>query len=157
MTDRPSCTLSCSTVVAVYAVICLLRAHCFSVVIRSVKVADDGSDGEMWGEESVRYLSPEEMELEMNYSTNSPTPKAFHSGNFRQVGLSITFFTYEQLSTYGDHFRLFLKIFHEFHRIIKKPVWKSAISTSSESNFLKSTSCSKVSAFQFLEKPLSCP
>ncbi|VDM57044.1 unnamed protein product [Angiostrongylus costaricensis] len=29
---------------------------------------DDGSDGEMRGEESVRYLSPEEMELEMSYS-----------------------------------------------------------------------------------------
>ncbi|VDP06361.1 unnamed protein product [Heligmosomoides polygyrus] len=55
----------------------------------STAVADDGSDGEMWGEESVRYLSPEEMELEMNYSTNSPTPKAFHSGNFRQALLVV--------------------------------------------------------------------
>ncbi|XGW21521.1 hypothetical protein V3C99_004465 [Haemonchus contortus] len=48
-------------------------------------VADDGSDGEMWGEESVRYLSPEEMELEMSYNRTSTVSNVVQTGNVRKV------------------------------------------------------------------------
>ncbi|KAK5969114.1 LEM domain-containing protein [Trichostrongylus colubriformis] len=47
--------------------------------------AGDSSDGEMWGEESVRYLSPEEMELEMNYNRTSAASNVVQTGNFRKM------------------------------------------------------------------------
>ncbi|CAJ0592946.1 unnamed protein product [Cylicocyclus nassatus] len=56
---------------------------------------DDGSDGEMGGHESVRYLSPEEMELETTYNNRSfagspvvPTP-----GNIKKVLLALCLLT----------------------------------------------------------------
>ncbi|VDL63724.1 unnamed protein product [Nippostrongylus brasiliensis] len=46
---------------------------------------DDGSDGEMWGEESVRYLSPEEMELEMTHNKTRLQSDALEAGTFSKA------------------------------------------------------------------------
>ncbi|KAK6061012.1 hypothetical protein COOONC_01328 [Cooperia oncophora] len=53
---------------------------------KKTAVTDDSSDGEMWGSESVRYLSPEEMELEMNHNRTLPVSNVVQTGNLRKVG-----------------------------------------------------------------------
>ncbi|EYC34203.1 hypothetical protein Y032_0001g301 [Ancylostoma ceylanicum] len=47
---------------------------------------DDGSDGEMAGQESMRYLSPEELELETTYNRSvSGSPVAPQVGSIKKV------------------------------------------------------------------------
>ncbi|KJH52939.1 LEM domain protein [Dictyocaulus viviparus] len=46
---------------------------------------DDGSDEEMRGEESMRYLSAEEMELEMNYSRKNTTLCESNNSNLNKI------------------------------------------------------------------------
>ncbi|RCN40555.1 hypothetical protein ANCCAN_13525 [Ancylostoma caninum] len=51
---------------------------------------DDGSDGEMGGQESMRYLSPEELELETTYSRSlSGSPVAPQVGSIKKVLLAV--------------------------------------------------------------------
>ncbi|KAK6027524.1 LEM domain protein [Ostertagia ostertagi] len=45
-------------------------------------VVDDGSDGEMGGSESVRYLSPEEIMLQTNHNRTSPVSSVIEKNSF---------------------------------------------------------------------------